>query len=99
MAPRRQLGYRHDVAGLQVQPLRGVARCDERDGYHGKRYCGLLEFDGYATYLGQATLISLIENLDLGLRPASRLGERTVEDLWAIPWVFLWTPSRCIITG
>ena len=62
-------------------------------------YCGLLESEGFVAYFGQATPISVIENLNLGSRPASRSGERTVEDLRAIPWVFSWTQSRCIITG
>ena len=62
-------------------------------------YCGLLESEGFVAYFGQATPIGVIENLNLGSRPASRSGERTVEDLRAIPWVFSWTQSRCIITG
>ncbi|WP_144903733.1 phosphoenolpyruvate carboxylase [Halobellus captivus] len=64
-----------------------------------KQYRDLLESDGFVTYFGQATPIGVIENLNLGSRPASRSGERTVEDLRAIPWVFSWTQSRCIITG
>jgi phosphoenolpyruvate carboxylase len=64
-----------------------------------ERYRDLLETDGFVTYFGQATPIGVIENLNLGSRPASRSGERTVEDLRAIPWVFSWTQSRCIITG
>ncbi|MDX1745060.1 MAG: phosphoenolpyruvate carboxylase, partial [Halobacteriales archaeon] len=43
--------------------------------------------------------IRVIENLNLGSRPASRTGERNVEDLRAIPWVFSWTQSRCILPG
>ncbi|SFR54893.1 phosphoenolpyruvate carboxylase [Halogeometricum limi] len=62
-------------------------------------YRGLLESDGFVSYFGQATPIGVIEDLNLGSRPASRSGERTVEDLRAIPWVFSWTQSRCIITG
>jgi phosphoenolpyruvate carboxylase len=62
-------------------------------------YRDLLESDGFVTYFGQATPISVIEDLNLGSRPASRSGERKIEDLRAIPWVFSWTQSRCIITG
>ena len=62
-------------------------------------YLDLLETEGFVEYFGQATPISVIEELNLGSRPASRSGERTVEDLRAIPWVFSWTQSRCILPG
>ncbi|WP_435359351.1 phosphoenolpyruvate carboxylase [Haloarchaeobius sp. DFWS5] len=62
-------------------------------------YRGLLETDGFVSYFEQATPITVIEELNLGSRPASRSGERTVEDLRAIPWVFSWTQSRCILPG
>ncbi|NGM69152.1 phosphoenolpyruvate carboxylase [Natronolimnobius sp. AArcel1] len=64
-----------------------------------QEYRDLLESDGFVQYFEQATPITVIENLDLGSRPASRSGERSVEDLRAIPWVFSWTQSRCILPG
>ncbi|QSW99425.1 phosphoenolpyruvate carboxylase [Haloterrigena alkaliphila] len=64
-----------------------------------QEYRDLLESDGFVSYFEQATPITVIEDLDLGSRPASRSGERTVEDLRAIPWVFSWTQSRCILPG
>jgi phosphoenolpyruvate carboxylase len=62
-------------------------------------YRGLLNADGFVSYFGQATPISVVEDLNLGSRPASRSGERTVEDLRAIPWVFSWTQTRLILPG
>jgi len=62
-------------------------------------YRDLLETEGFVSYFEQATPITVIENLNLGSRPASRSGERNVEDLRAIPWVFSWTQSRCILPG
>ena len=62
-------------------------------------YQDLLETEGFVPYYEQVTPIAVIEDLNLGSRPASRSGERTVEDLRAIPWVFSWTQSRCIIPG
>jgi len=62
-------------------------------------YRDLLETEGFVSYFEQATPITVIEQLNLGSRPASRSGERSVEDLRAIPWVFSWTQSRCIIPG
>jgi phosphoenolpyruvate carboxylase len=62
-------------------------------------YRDLLETDGFVRYFEEATPIRVIEDLNLGSRPASRSGERTVEDLRAIPWVFSWTQARCILPG
>ncbi|MFB6195101.1 MAG: phosphoenolpyruvate carboxylase, partial [Haloplanus sp.] len=62
-------------------------------------YRELLDTEGFIPYFETATPITVIEDLNLGSRPASRSGERTVEDLRAIPWVFSWTQSRCIIPG
>ncbi|MXR50321.1 phosphoenolpyruvate carboxylase [Halovenus sp. WSH3] len=64
-----------------------------------EEYRSLLNTDGFVTYFGQATPIDVIEDLNLGSRPASRSGDRSVEDLRAIPWVFSWTQSRCILPG
>jgi phosphoenolpyruvate carboxylase len=62
-------------------------------------YRSLLDSDGFVSYFNQATPIDVIETLNLGSRPASRSEERSVEDLRAIPWVFSWTQSRCILPG
>jgi phosphoenolpyruvate carboxylase len=62
-------------------------------------YRDLLDSEGFVEYFEQATPITVIEDLNLGSRPASRSAERTVEDLRAIPWVFAWTQSRCILPG
>jgi len=62
-------------------------------------YQDLLETEGFVSFFEQATPITVIEDLNLGSRPASRSGERTVEDLRAIPWVFSWTQARCIVPG
>jgi phosphoenolpyruvate carboxylase len=62
-------------------------------------YRGLLDTDGFVSFFEQATPITVIENLNLGSRPASRSEERNVEDLRSIPWVFSWTQARCIIPG
>ena len=64
-----------------------------------EEYRDLLETDGFVSYFEEATPIRVIEELNLGSRPASRSGERKVEDLRAIPWVFSWTQARCILPG
>jgi phosphoenolpyruvate carboxylase len=62
-------------------------------------YRDLLATEGFVAFFERATPITVIEDLNLGSRPASRTGERTVEDLRAIPWVFAWTQTRCILPG
>ncbi|PSP32087.1 phosphoenolpyruvate carboxylase [Halobacteriales archaeon QH_10_67_22] len=64
-----------------------------------EKYVDLLETEGFVEYFETATPITVIENLNMGSRPASRTEDRSVEDLRAIPWVFSWTQARCIITG
>jgi len=64
-----------------------------------QEYQDLLETDGFVDYFEQATPITVIENLNMGSRPASRSEDRSVDDLRAIPWVFSWTQARCIIPG
>jgi phosphoenolpyruvate carboxylase len=73
-----------------IQTAAEAARLEYRD---------LLETDGFVEYFETATPITVIENLNLGSRPASRSEDRSVEDLRAIPWVFSWTQARCIIPG
>ncbi|MEF8780867.1 MAG: phosphoenolpyruvate carboxylase [Haloferacaceae archaeon] len=65
----------------------------------GTAYRELLNAEGFVQYFEQATPITVIEDLNLGSRPASRSEDRNVEDLRAIPWVFSWTQSRCILPG
>ena len=62
-------------------------------------YRDLLETEGFVEFFETATPIRVIEDLNMGSRPASRSGERTIEDLRAIPWVFSWTQSRAILPG
>lgn len=64
-----------------------------------EEYQNLLETDGFVEFFEQATPITVIENLNMGSRPASRSEDRNVDDLRAIPWVFSWTQARCIIPG
>jgi phosphoenolpyruvate carboxylase len=62
-------------------------------------YRDLLDTEGFVDFFETATPIAVIEELNLGSRPASRSGEREVGDLRTIPWVFAWTQARCILPG
>ncbi|MFB6133461.1 MAG: phosphoenolpyruvate carboxylase [Halanaeroarchaeum sp.] len=73
-----------------METMADAARVEYRD---------LLDTEGFVSYFESVTPIATIEDLNLGSRPASRSGDRAVEDLRAIPWVFSWTQSRWIIPG
>jgi len=45
-------------------------------------------------YFEQATPVNELEHARIGSRPARRAGNRSLEDLRAIPWVFGWMQSR-----
>jgi phosphoenolpyruvate carboxylase len=60
-------------------------------------YRALVDEPGFIEYFAQTTPIDEIENLPIASRPARRRGQRTLDDLRAIPWVFAWTQSRCMI--
>ena len=71
-----------------------VARMAERSW---AVYRDLVDQPGFIDYFSQTTPIDDIENLPIASRPSRRRGERTLDDLRAIPWVFAWTQSRCMI--
>jgi phosphoenolpyruvate carboxylase len=60
-----------------------------------------LVFDspGFYEYFRKATPIDLIERMRIGSRPSARRSRSGIEDLRAIPWVFSWTQSRCMLPG
>jgi phosphoenolpyruvate carboxylase len=60
-------------------------------------YRELVDQPGFIRYFSETTPIDDIETLPIASRPSRRRGERTLDDLRAIPWVFAWTQSRCMI--
>ncbi|MBK8285996.1 MAG: phosphoenolpyruvate carboxylase [Ahniella sp.] len=56
------------------------------------------EQQDFVDYFRAATPIDVIERMSLGSRPARR-GGAAIRDLRAIPWVFAWTQSRCVLPG
>ncbi len=62
-----------------------------------KIYRNLVETRGFIEFFGEATPIEEIENLPIASRPSRRTGQRSLNDLRAIPWVFAWTQNRCLI--
>ncbi|MBI4913330.1 MAG: phosphoenolpyruvate carboxylase [Acidobacteria bacterium] len=54
---------------------------------------------GFERYFWESTPISEIARLNIGSRPASRKGGRSIRDLRAIPWVFSWSQCRLLLPG
>ncbi|MGE4658677.1 MAG: phosphoenolpyruvate carboxylase, partial [Gammaproteobacteria bacterium] len=53
----------------------------------------------FGRYFRDATPIDVIERLDIGSRPVSRVEGGGIGSLRAIPWVFAWTQSRFLLPG
>jgi phosphoenolpyruvate carboxylase len=60
-------------------------------------YRELVEQPHFVDFFLRATPIAEIEQLPIGSRPARRRGGNSLRDLRAIPWVFSWTQSRCLV--
>ncbi|KAA5546109.1 phosphoenolpyruvate carboxylase [Roseiconus nitratireducens] len=62
-----------------------------------KAYRELLEQPGFVDFFRRVTPLSEIEQLPIGSRPSRRKSGGDLSDLRAIPWVFSWTQTRCLI--
>lgn len=79
----------HEGAGI-------LAFLAERSSFHYKE---LIHHPDFMEFFSQATPIDAIESSKIGSRPSRRTGQRTLNDLRAIPWVFSWSQTRFNITG
>jgi phosphoenolpyruvate carboxylase len=64
-----------------------------------KKYRTLVESDNFQEYFRKATPIDIVEQIEIGSRPASRKKGSDLSSLRAIPWVFSWTQNRQTISG
>jgi phosphoenolpyruvate carboxylase len=55
------------------------------------------ETAGFLDFFYEATPVREIADLNIGSRPASRTGERSIKALRAIPWVFSWSQMRAML--
>jgi phosphoenolpyruvate carboxylase len=62
-------------------------------------YRKLLDHPKFIEFYAAATPIDVLENSKIGSRPARRTGQRSLNDLRSIPWVFSWNQSRFNLTG
>ena len=96
------------VAGTARQALLPKATNKEDDLYlmmdhlvdmTRKNYRELLDHPGFIEFYTHATPIDVLEQSKIGSRPARRTGQRSLDDLRSIPWVFSWNQSRFNLTG
>jgi phosphoenolpyruvate carboxylase len=78
---------------------RYVGICNRLSEWSSEAYRSLLDNDEFLEFWSSATPIDALEMSFIGSRPARRTGQRTIEDLRAIPWVFSWTQARFYLTG
>ena len=62
-------------------------------------YRKLLDHPNFIDFYAGATPIDVLEQSKIGSRPARRTGQRTLNDLRSIPWVFSWNQSRFNLSG
>ncbi|MGE3725251.1 MAG: phosphoenolpyruvate carboxylase [Candidatus Sericytochromatia bacterium] len=60
-------------------------------------YRQLVEHPYFIDFFKQATPLDAISHLNIGSRPSRRKETQGLEDLRAIPWVFAWMQSRCVM--
>ncbi|MEM6344864.1 MAG: phosphoenolpyruvate carboxylase [Bacteroidota bacterium] len=64
-----------------------------------KSYRSLLDHPRFIDFYSKASPIDVLEQSKIGSRPARRTGQRSLDDLRSIPWVFSWSQSRFNLTG
>ncbi len=62
-------------------------------------YRKLLDHPKFIDFYTEATPIDVLEQSKIGSRPSRRTGQRSLEDLRSIPWVFSWSQSRFNLSG
>ncbi len=91
-----QTAYTYAIESRPEYPFQAVKKLAELSM---KKYQELIKKPKFIDYYSQATPIDLLERSRIGSRPARRTGQRTLDDLRAIPWVFSWSQSRFNLTA
>jgi len=80
-------------------PVPPDAAMDRLAGLSNTAYKNLVQHPAFKAFFSSATPIDVLEQSKIGSRPARRTGQRNLEDLRAIPWVFSWNQARFNLTG
>jgi phosphoenolpyruvate carboxylase len=75
-----------------LQVMSCVSRASQR-AYRSLVY----DDESFAAFFREATPIDIIEQMEIGSRPSRRGGQKRIEDLRAIPWVFAWMQNRATL--
>ena len=78
-------------------PVEWLTTMDRVSASSFVKYRELLEQPQFTEFFRSVTPISEIEQLPIGSRPSRRNPGGGLSDLRAIPWVFSWTQSRCLL--
>ncbi len=93
------LSSARDTGALPPLPERYAEAMERAAGAAKACYRELLESEGFLDFYHTVTPIEEISRLDIGSRPARRRGEKSLQNLRAIPWVFSWTQCRANLPG
>jgi len=93
------LSSARDAGPLPELPQRYSEAMERASAAARTRYRGLLESDGFLDFFHTVTPIEEISRLNIGSRPARRRGDKSLQNLRAIPWVFSWTQCRANLPG
>lgn len=96
------------LAGTARQALKERSINNQEDRYKvmnqlveqaRQTYRKMIDHPKFIEFYSKATPIDILEHSKIGSRPARRTGQRTLDDLRSIPWVFSWSQSRFNLTG
>ena len=87
------------MVSQQRQDVHLYKMMDRLVGLARQTYRELLDHSRFIDFYTRATPIDVLEQSKIGSRPARRTGQRSLDDLRSIPWVFSWNQSRFNLSG